>query len=339
MARRLTDQQRRRISLQQTRKRNAAGRAVAELDTTTLAAPETMLVIAHYGYQLDVERPHDGAIFRCHLRTNLQPLVTGDHVIVRLPHSDHPNTSNGIVEAGCDRHSLLSRPDSRGILRPIAANIDAMLITFAPRPQPFAFLVDRYLVAADLHGIEPVIVCNKMDLLDDETRPEIERLLHIYRQIGYPVFCVSAASQEGLAPLTEYLRDKTSVIVGQSGVGKSSLIAALLPGVEIATGELSDGADKGKHTTTTARLYHLPTGGHLIDSPGIREFELHHIAAEDVLSHFVDLREYAYNCRFRDCQHKQEPGCALLAAEAAGQVFPERLASYRHIVSSILTPG
>ncbi len=334
MARRLTDQQRRRIALQHTRKRDAATRAVANLNESDLDRAEEVLVIAHYGYQLDVERPSDGAVFRCHLRTNLEPLVTGDRVIVRLPKADNTTTS-GVVEAGCERQTLLSRPDSRGLLRPIAANIDAMLITIAPLPQPFPFLIDRYLVAADLHGIAPVIVCNKTDLLDAHGKIEMDRLLHIYRSIGYRVFSVSAVSSEGLSELTDYLRDKTAVIVGQSGVGKSSLIETLLPGVEIATGELSVATDKGKHTTTTARLYHLPAGGHLIDSPGIREFALQHIPANDVLSHFIDLRDYAHTCRFRDCQHLHEPGCALLAAEADGRVFPERLASYRHIITSL----
>lgn len=337
MARRLTDQQRRRITLQQTRKREAAGRAVARVDESSLGAEEETLVIAHYGYQLDVERTSDGSVFRCHLRTNLQPLVTGDRVIVRLP-SDGNTAASGVVVAGCERRSLLSRPDSRGQLRPIAANIDAMLVTFAPKPEPSPFLLDRYLVAADLHGIEPVILFNKSDLLDDSNRAGIEQLLHLYRCIGYPVLTVSAVTGDGLQPLTDFLRDKTAVIVGQSGVGKSSLIANLLPGITIATGELSEGSDKGKHTTTTARLYHLPNGGHLIDSPGIREFDLHHIPAEDVLSHFVDLRQYAYECRFRDCRHQQEPGCALLAAEADGRVFPQRLASYRHIVASLAEP-
>ena len=337
MARRLTDQQRRRIAIQHNRKRNSADRAIAHVDETTLSGEETALVIAHYGYQLDVERASDGTVFRCHLRTNLEPLVTGDYVIVRLP-QDGNTTTSGIVVAGCERHSLLQRPDSRGLLRPIAANVDAMLITFAPKPEPSPFLIDRYLVAADLHGIEPAIVFNKSDLLNDENRVNIERMLHIYRSMGYPVFTASAATGEGVLPITDYLRDKTAVIVGQSGVGKSSLIANLLPGITIATAELSASNDKGKHTTTTAKLYHLLNGGHLIDSPGIREFDLHHIAADEVLSHFVDLREFAHSCRFRDCRHQQEPGCALLAAEAEGHVFAERLASYRNIIASFSEP-
>lgn len=335
MARRLTDQQRRRIALHQTRKREAVEDGTAA-DESGLDSEQQALVIAHYGRQLDVETLGDPPrIARCTLRANINPLVTGDHVIARLPAEGSDADARGVVLAGCERSTLLSRPDNRGLLRPIAANIDAMLITIAPRPEPFPFLIDRYLVAADLHGIQPVIVCNKTDLIDDNNRALLERLLYVYHTIGYPVFSLSSHQGHGLDAIADFLRDKTSVIVGQSGVGKSSLIHALLPGVDISIGELSTANDKGKHTTTTARLYHLPAGGDLIDSPGIREFTLQHLPAHELLSHFVDLREHTYGCRFRDCQHQQEPGCALLAAETAGAVFPERIASYRHILASL----
>jgi ribosome biogenesis GTPase len=341
MARRLTDQQRRRIHSHQTRKRNAVVDVTLGIDESILGVEQEALVIAHYGSQLDVELLSDSRaepeVVRCVLRANIAQLVTGDHVIVRLPVAEAGVDAGAVVVAGCERHTLLSRPDSRGLLRPVAANIDAMLITIAPRPQPFPFLIDRYLVAADMHEIQPVIVCNKSDLLDDNHRDEIEKLLSIYRAIGYPVFLVSSHEGVGLEAIEDYLCDKMAVVVGQSGVGKSSLIHALLPGIEIATGELSDAVEKGKHTTTTARLYHLPRGGSIIDSPGIREFTLQHVPAQQLLSHFVDLRDYADHCRFRDCQHLHEPHCALLAAEADGSVFPERLASYRHILST-LTP-
>jgi ribosome biogenesis GTPase len=335
MARRLTEQQRRRIALHQARKRDAVD-DVAIADDSGLGNEQEVLVIAHYGRQLDVETLDDTpSLARCALRANIEQLVTGDHVIARLPVDGSDADARGVVVAGCERRTLLSRPDSRGLLRPVAANIDAMLVTIAPKPEPFPFLIDRYLVAADLHGIDAVIVCNKTDLLDDSNRATINRLLDIYRGIGYPVFAISSHNGEGLPALASYLSGCTAVVVGQSGVGKSSLIRALLPGVEIAVGELSEAVDKGKHTTTTARLYHLPAGGDLIDSPGIREFTLQHLPANELLSHFVDLRAHTDGCRFRDCRHQQEPGCALLAAEAAGKVFPERMASYRHILASL----
>lgn len=335
MARRLTDQQRRRIAQHQLRQRDAAGNAERMVDESGLGSEQEALVIAHYGRKLDVEHPDDATrIVRCSLRANITQLVTGDHVIVRLPVAGSETEANGVVVAGCERRNLLSRPDSRGLLKPVAANIDAMLITIAPVPEPFPFLIDRYLVAADMYGIQPVILCNKADLINDNNRAMIERLLHVYRTIGYPVYTLSAHDGNGLAGLADFLRGKISVIVGQSGVGKSSLINALLPDVDVTVGALSTASDKGKHTTTTARLYHLPGGGDLIDSPGIREFTLQHLPAQELLSHFIDLRDYSEGCRFRDCQHQSEPGCALLAAEQAGKFFPERLASYRHILAN-----
>ena len=336
MARRLTDQQRRRIAHHQAQQRNAVDNTARVVDDSGLGSEQEALVIAHYGRKLDVEMPGDSTrTVRCSLRANITQLVTGDHVIVRLPVEGSEPGAAGVVVAGCERRSLLSRPDSRGLLRPIAANVDAMLITIAPLPEPFPFLIDRYLVAADLYGIQPVILCNKTDLINDANSAAIEKLLHVYRTIGYPVFSLSSYDRSGLVAVADFLRDKISVIVGQSGVGKSSLINALLPGVDITVGALSTASDKGKHTTTTARLYHLPAGGDLIDSPGIRESTLQHLPAQELISHFVDLREYTDGCKFRDCSHEHEPGCALLAAEQEGKFFPERLASYRHILSNI----
>ncbi len=320
--------------MHQTRRRSAVDDETA-LDETQLGAEQEVLVIAHYGSQVDVETlDATPRSVRCFLRANLEALVTGDRVIAKLPPPDS-EISNGVVVAGCARRSLLSRPDSRGLLRPIAANIDVMLVTIAPAPEPFPFLVDRYLVAAHLYGIAAAIVCNKTDLLNDNNRVVLDRMLHIYRSIGYAVFSVSTQQENSLHALRQFLQNKTSVIVGQSGVGKSSLIHALLPDTEIAIGELSAGVEKGKHTTTTARLYHLPEGGDLIDSPGIREFTLPAIPAPDLLSHFVDLQQQAQHCRFRDCQHEHEPDCAVLAAEQTGTIFPERLASYRHLLANL----
>ncbi|MBK8287398.1 MAG: ribosome small subunit-dependent GTPase A [Cellvibrionales bacterium] len=304
MARRLTDQQRRRIAHHQARKRDAAMTQQGWLTIQGWAASRR-----HWSLRITAAswmwkcRVIQHALSVVHLRANLDPLVTGDHVIVRLPVEGNEPAPAGVVVAGCERRSLLSRPDSRGLLRPIAANVDAMLITIAPLPEPFPFLIDRYLVAADLYGIQPVILCNKTDLINDANSAAIEKLLHVYRTIGYPVFSLSSYDRSGLVAVADFLRDKISVIVGQSGVGKSSLINALLPGVDITVGALSTASDKGKHTTTTARLYHLPAGGDLIDSPGIREFTLQHLPAQELISHFVDLREYTDGCKFRDCSH------------------------------------
>jgi ribosome biogenesis GTPase len=216
--------------------------------------------------------------------------------------------------------------------KPVAANVDRILIVIAPEPEPFANLIDRYLVAAEAVSIPPLLLLNKVDLLAADRRGPVEALLDQYRAIGYPVLYASSVTDHGLDALKAELRDNVSVFVGQSGVGKSSLINALIPGQDIRVGELSAVERKGRHTTTTAQLFHMPGGGDLIDSPGIREFGLEHIDRASIEHGFVEFREWLGNCRFRDCSHSHEPGCALLQAVEAGRISTARMASFKAIV-------
>ena len=288
------------------------------------------LVIAHFGGQVEVEAA--GQVRRCHLRANLEGLVTGDRVVWR------DGEPTGVVVAQLERDSELSRPDPQGQLRPVAANIDQIVVVVAPLPQPHANLVDRYLVAAEVVGIAPTVLLNKTDLLDADNRTAIEELLAPYPALGYPVMRASCRQQDSIDTLHQWLNGRTSVFVGQSGVGKSSLVNALLPEASLRTGELSPTRNKGTHTTATARLFHLPGGGRLIDSPGIREFGLWHIGREQVEAGFREFHPLLGHCKFRDCRHEQEPDCALLAAVEAGDISELRLASYRHIVNSLSEP-
>lgn len=339
--RRLTQQQRRRIAERQQRRAQSL-RAQPDPAAAELGAEQAGLIIAHYGRELDVEaleQPLAGTVVRCRMRANLEPLVTGDRVVWQpeLASLDDDEPS-GVVVAGLPRRSVLTRPDSHsGLPRPVAANIDEILIVIAPEPTPFANLIDRYLVAAEQLGIEPVIVLNKSDLITPERQPELEALLAMYQRIGYRTLTASTVADSGLDALRAALRDRTGILVGQSGVGKSSLIAALLPGVDIRIGALSEAESKGRHTTTTARLFHLPDGGDLIDSPGIREFGLEHLDRAQIERGFVEFHPWLGRCRFRDCAHEQEPGCALHEALANGDIDPRRMESYRAILSSLAT--
>lgn len=301
-----------------------------ETDGEELGPEREGLVVAHFGTLVEVE-PQDapGTAVQCHFRANIGAVVAGDRVVLRQ------GASHGVVEAVLPRTSLLSRPDPRGNLKPVAANIDFMVLVITPEPAPSSVLIDRYLVAAAGQQIPIKLLLNKTDLLTDMNEAEIDALLDMYRAIGYPVLESSVVSARGLDELQQQLDRHISVFVGQSGVGKSSLVNALLPGVNARVGELSAQSRLGRHTTTNARLFHFPSGGSLIDSPGIREFGLWHLAPEHLIEGFADFSPWRFECRFRDCSHRSEPGCALQAAAARGDVHPQRLKNYFAILQSL----
>jgi ribosome biogenesis GTPase len=331
--RKLSRQQAWRIEkIQGERAKRAARRDTEAQDALSggdLGPEQDGLVVAHYGTQVAVES-EPGRSQRCHLRANLDHLVTGDRVVWC------EGDPMGVVVAQRERHSVLSRPDPYGKLKPVAANIDQILVVIAPLPEPHANLIDRYLVAAEVVGIEPVILLNKTDLLDahPDLQPAIDDLLAIYPALGYTVLRTSIKAG-GLQALHDALRARTSVFVGQSGVGKSSLVNALLPDADIRVGALSENTQKGTHTTTTAQLLHLNCGGTLIDSPGIREFGLWHMSKQQVEQGFREFRPLLGTCKFRDCQHEHEPGCAILEGVESGAISERRLDSYRRIVASL----
>lgn len=301
-----------------------------------LGAAQSGVIVSRFGQHADVECLQ-GDIHRCNLRRSISSLVCGDKVLWRLG-KETQHSITGVIEAVHDRESVLSRPDVYDGLKPIAANISQILIVSSVLPVFNSDIIDRYLVAAEQTGITPVIVLNKTDLLtsiSQTEQDEISEQLNIYRNIGYQVLYASSQSLDGISELRTQLAQHTSIFVGQSGVGKSTLVNALMPDLGVLTQEVSNNSGLGQHTTTVARLYHFIDGGDLIDSPGIREFGLWHLTPEQVYHGFIEFEPYLGLCKFRDCKHQSDPGCSLISAGEEQKISPKRLASFQRILGSL----
>jgi len=327
--RRLSGQQKRRIhDQQQARLGRSAERAekrAQRLADAGLGPEQPGRVCANFGAALVLE-DDQGELHKCHARQNLGPITCGDRVVWQAS-----ELGDGVVTAVAPRNTCLERPDSHGRLRPIAANLDRLVIVVASAPDFSEAMIDRYLVAAELTGIPAALLLNKTDLLDATTRPQVEARLADFARIGYPVWQASCSAEHGLDTLLEALAGGTSLLVGQSGVGKSSLVNALIPGRDIRTGALSKTGGRGTHTTTVTTLYHLAGGGDLVDSPGVWEFGPPIDSATELEHGFIEFRPHLGHCRFADCSHLVEPGCAVEAAVKAGEIAHRRLKSYRQL--------
>lgn len=330
----LSKGQQRRVSANHQRRLKKTESKV-EWEDSQLGDAQEGIIISRFGMHADVEAT-DGVVHRCNIRRTISSLVTGDRVVWRPGHESLAGIS-GIVEAVHPRHSVLTRPDYYDGIKPIAANIDQIVIVSAILPELSLNIIDRYLVACETLEIEPLIVLNKIDLLDDESRQFVDKLMDIYRALNYRVLMVSSHTQQGIPELEQALTDRISIFAGQSGVGKSSLLNALLALDEerILVNEVSDTSGLGQHTTTASRLYHFPHGGDVIDSPGVREFGLWHLEPEQVTRGFIELRKYIGSCKFRDCKHENDPGCAINAALERGEIAIERYDNYQRILESM----
>lgn len=329
---RLSHQQKRRVSDNRRKKLNKKVDTI--IDDNSLGAQQEGLIISRFGQHADVEA-QDGIVYRCNIRRTITSLVTGDVVVWRPGTAINNEKINGVIEAVHNRRSVLTRPDFYDGIKPIAANIDQVLIVTAILPEFSTAILDRYLVAVEDTELCPVIVMNKCDLLDSEQRQSIQTQLNNYEALGYKILYVSNKTQNGIKNLQKQLSDRTSIFVGQSGVGKSSLVNSLLPEAQVLTQEVSENSGLGQHTTTAARLYHFDCGGQLIDSPGIREFSLWHLEPQRIAWCFTEFRNYLGACKFRDCRHDSDPGCALQAAVEKGEIKQERLNSYHRIIASM----
>ncbi len=268
---------------------------------------------------------------RCKFRRNVGRPFCGDRVLVA-----QADDASLVVDKILPRENNFVRTDDRQRKHIIAANLDQVLIVVATRPLPSRDLMERYLLAAHSLGIEPVIVYNKTDLqvAADETANGVQVLGHMpdYEALGYNVIRTSCKTAPGISGLQPVLKDKTSILAGQSGVGKSSLINQIIPDQHIQTGELSNATGKGIHTTTSTIMYQLTDGGYLVDSPGVWEYGLWKLDSAEIATGFIEFEPWLGRCHFNNCLHASEPGCAIKQAVADGFILDWRFQSYLRLL-------
>lgn len=327
--RRLTQNQQRRIQSNQHKKIH---KSHTEWQDDMLGDLQQGIVVTRHAKHADVET-ETGEIFRCNVRRTIKNVVVGDRVSWRLGNEQLQGIS-GVIEAVFPRQNELTRPDYYDGIKVMAANIDQIIIVSAVLPTLSLNIIDRYLVICETANIPALIILNKIDLLDEVEREQVKQQLAIYEKIGYDTLCLSADTGENMAKLHQYLAKGTSIFVGQSGVGKSSLINQLLPDAQALTGAISDVSGLGQHTTTASRLYHLAQGGNLIDSPGIREFGLWHLESSQITQGYREFQAILGTCKFRDCKHKDDPGCALQQAVKNGEIDAIRFENYHRLLES-----
>ncbi|MEM9656741.1 MAG: ribosome small subunit-dependent GTPase A [Planctomycetota bacterium] len=318
-----------------TRRRTVAGAEVVDDESGKMVLPEVDATVCSLGRVLRVQglvslvqMEGGGEPRRCAVRRLLKTLATdqrhvvaaGDRVWVR-PEGD----DEGIIERVAPRHGFICRTRRRR-RHVLVANVDQVLVVVsAAQPRLKPHLIDRYLVTAEKYGVPPVICINKVDLIDPA---DLQPLVGVYAQLGYRTLLLSAERGWGVDSLRSALRRRQSVFTGQSGVGKSSLLNAVQAGLDLRVQSVSDDNQKGRHTTTTAELIPLECGGYVVDTPGIRQFQLWDVVAEELPGFFREFRPYVSQCRYPDCTHTHEEPCAVKDAVADHYVDVRRYESY-----------
>ncbi len=286
--------------------------------------PETAVVTATFSRRMRLRLPSGESVEARIKGKRLRP-VCGD----RVEAEPIEREADWLITAIHPRRNTLSRPNLRGRAEALAANVDLLAVVTAGAPAPDWYVVDRYLCAAELMAAEALVVYNKVDL--DLLGAEQQRELDDYRQLGYPAFAISATTSEGVEQLDAHLAGTTAIVVGQSGVGKSTIINRIAAEASQRTAEISEKRDEGRHTTVNSVMLPLAGGGEVIDSPGVRDYSPAIDDLRDVGRGFREIAAAAGGCRFSDCRHLREPGCAVKHAVDDGTISGRRYESYRRL--------
>jgi ribosome biogenesis GTPase len=294
---------------------------------------QTARVISHHGRQLYAETEKFEKI-KCKIRQNLGNIACGDYVLVQqaLDANGQTKCYHCVVVAIKERTNLLVKTGFADAVKPVAANIGQLVIVTSLKPKPNPYLIDRYLTAAENLPAKALIIINKIDLVDDEAKRMCENITSLYQGIGYRVIHSSIKQNIGLKEISAALSNTTSILVGLSGVGKSSIVKAILPKEKIKIGETSNTTGEGKHTTTVSALYHLKENGIIIDSPGVRDFTPINKSLDEITNGFVDVRQFNGACKFTNCSHTNEPECAMKQAVVNGELSEQRFNNYLRLI-------
>jgi ribosome biogenesis GTPase len=293
------------------------------------AAETPARVIESFGRRVTVAT-RDGAVMPAELFGKRNSCVCGDEVTIRLPLQSSGDIAKVVTVA--PRRTFFARTDSRGRTEPLAANLTLLAVIIAPEPHPDPYIADRYLAGAALAGVTGIVVVNKSDL-PAAGEPQFEELVREYEAANYDVIRLSAHRVETVAPLKARLADEVAMLVGQSGVGKSTLTNALAPESSRPTRTISGSTGEGRHTTVSTALFRIPGSGELIDSPGVRDYAPPLVEDANVQVGWPEILALAPQCRFNNCLHLREPGCAVTEAVAAGRISARRYESYKRLIN------
>jgi ribosome biogenesis GTPase len=303
------------------------------MSTHDAAAELPARVVESFGRRVIVETP-DGTRSAAELFGKRLTVVCGDRVRTRETRAGAEGGDAPRVVAVEPRRTLFARTDSRGKTEPLAANLTLLCAVIAPEPAPDPYIIDRYLAGATYAGVRAAVVVNKCDLPAART-DEFDAIVKEYQAANFPVISLSANNANSIEPLAKLLTDELTMLVGQSGVGKSTLTNALVPASLRPTRTLSDSTGEGRHTTVSTALFRLPGGGELIDSPGVRDYAPALVDDATVQVGWPELLSRAPQCRFNNCLHLREPGCAVTNAVASGELSARRYESYKRLVNIV----